>query len=309
MQEEWKPIEGYEGYYEVSNAGRVRSLDRIVPSGTNEIRLRGRMLVLHKNVKGYFFVNFRKDCKTKGLLVHRLVAAAFVPNPAEHPHVAHLDGNPGNNCATNLQWATPLINNNQKGHYHCTPMIIPLVAIPLVQTSEIWKPVVGYEGLYEVSDWGRIRSMDHYVKHRWGGQRLVRGTLRYTVFLGLYPGVHLSKNNSTKMHAVHKLVASAFLGPCPFGMQVAHWDGDPTNPKLKNLRYATPSDNNMDKQRHGTAQKGERSGTHRLTDEAVREIRKALAEGASKMSQARRFGVSHKTIRNLAAGKIWTHVV
>jgi len=124
-----------------------------------------------------------------------------------------------------------------------------------------------------------------------------------------YLGVHLSREGYSKMHAIHRLVAEAFLGPCPEGLEVAHNDGDPRNPRLENLRYTTRSDNNMDKVKHGTHQGGESNPAHKLTEDDVREIRKALEAGESKMSQARRFNVSHKTIRNIANNLIWTHVV
>lgn len=110
------------------------------------------------------------------------------------------------------------------------------------------------------------------------------------------------------MHAVHRLVVEAFIGPCPEGLQVTHNDGDPSNPRLENIRYTTAADNNMDKVAHGTQQYGEKNPASKLTDDSVREIRSALASGESKMSQARHYGVSHKTIRNIANGIIWTHV-
>ena len=306
--EVWKVVVGYEGFYEVSSAGRVRSVDRIVPSGSNQIRLRGRLRALCKNPNGYFFVTLTKGGHPTTFYVHRLVVTAFVPNPLGYPQVAHMDGDSTNNCVANLQWSTSLLNNNQKTRYVATPKTPLNNPSPPKPSQEIWKAVVGYENFYEVSDGGRVRSLDHYVSHWRGGQRLVRGTLRYTPSLGAYPGVHLSKNGHTKMHTVHRLVAEAFLGPCPEGLEVAHNDGVPTNSRLENLRYATRSDNNKDKVRHGTHRKGTSVPTSKLTDEDVRKIRAALAEGQSKMSQARRFNVSHKTIRNIANNLIWNHV-
>ena len=175
---------------------------------------------------------------------------------------------------------------------------------------EVWKAVVGYEGFYEVSNQGRVRSLDREVAHWRGGTRWMKGRVRALVKMQArgYLGVHLSREGYSKMHAVHKLVAEAFLGPCPEGMEVAHNDGDPRNPRLENLRYATRSDNNRDKVKHGTHQKGIRNPASKLTEEDVREIRAALADGQSKMSQARRFNVSHKTIRNIANNLIWGHV-
>lgn len=309
MQEEWRSVEGYEGYYEVSNAGRVRSMDRMVPSGSNSIHLTGRLRALNKNSRGYVFVTLRKNQLAKTFFVHRLVANAFIKNPWGYPHVAHLDGNPNNNCAPNLQWATSRINNRQKGNYVSSISVVPAAVNSATLTQETWRVVAGYEGLYEVSDLGTVRSLDHYVKHLRGGSRLCSGIIRKTFPNQGYLKVHLSKHNHTQMCSVHQLVANAFLGPCPAEMQVAHWDNNGLNPRLDNLRYATPAGNNNDKHRHGTQFQGEAVLTHKLTDDDVREIRIALATGISKMSQARKFGVSHKTIRNLAAGLIWKSVI
>ena len=173
---------------------------------------------------------------------------------------------------------------------------------------ETWKDVVGYVGFYKVSDLGRVKSLDHWVSHWRGGLRLCPGILRKAVPNHGYLKVRLSKNNQVMMHSIHQLVAEAFLGPCPAGMQVAHWDNNGLNPRLDNLRYATPSSNNDDKHRHGTQFQGEAVLTHKLTEDEVREIRVSLSDGESKMSQARKFKVSHKTIRNLVAGLIWRSV-
>ena len=109
MEEIWKDIEGYEGTYQVSNLGRVRSLDRYVPFGTNSSRLRkisGKVLKQQPHNKGYCVAQLSKDSKLSLYLVHRLVATAFIPNPMNKEMVNHKDGNKQNNNADNLEWAT-----------------------------------------------------------------------------------------------------------------------------------------------------------------------------------------------------------
>lgn len=107
MTEEWRAVAGREGSYEVSNQGRVRSLDRMVKHAHGRMRLsRGKILSPAVGGSGYLFIHFCADGVHKNSMVHRLVAAAFVPNPYGHPVVNHLDFNRLNNVATNLAWCT-----------------------------------------------------------------------------------------------------------------------------------------------------------------------------------------------------------
>lgn len=100
MEEIWKDIEGYEGLYQVSNMGRVRSLRKNI--------------ILKKSItnRGYERVVLFIGNKPKGFTVHRLVAMAFIPNPDNLPQVNHKDENKTNNCAGNLEWCTQEYNHN-----------------------------------------------------------------------------------------------------------------------------------------------------------------------------------------------------
>lgn len=109
MEEIWKDIEGYEGQYQVSNLGRVRSLDRCVPFGINSSRIRkisGKILELQPHNKGYLTANLSRHSIITSYLVHRLVAEAFILNTDGKEMVNHKDGNKKNNSVTNLEWAT-----------------------------------------------------------------------------------------------------------------------------------------------------------------------------------------------------------
>lgn len=112
MEEVWRPVVGYEGQYEVSNLGRVRSLDRIVKSRVRSgQKIKGRMLTKRCH-KGYFRVALSENNSTSNFFVHRLVAAAFIPNPENLPCVNHKNENKLDNRVENLEWCTYEYNNN-----------------------------------------------------------------------------------------------------------------------------------------------------------------------------------------------------
>ena len=107
MQEIWKDIEGYEGYCQISNLGRVRSLDRVVKKSHGSTGVvKGAIKKPTINTQGYLTVNLRKESKQKCLLLHRLLAEYFIPNPENKPQVNHIDGNKANCTIENLEWVT-----------------------------------------------------------------------------------------------------------------------------------------------------------------------------------------------------------
>ena len=109
MIEIWKDILGYEGLYQVSNFGRVKSLERIDYLGHHR---KEKILKIQKTDKRYYRVGLTdKNKKRKIFFVHRLVAEAFIPNSYNLPFINHKDENPSNNIYTNLEWCTQLYNN------------------------------------------------------------------------------------------------------------------------------------------------------------------------------------------------------
>lgn len=110
MKEIWKDIENYEGLYQVSNLGRVRSLDRILRNSHKSFRLsKGRLVAITDNGNGYKIASLSKGGR-KNFYVHRLVAQAFLPNPNNLFQVNHKDCIKSNNNVDNLEWCSPIYN-------------------------------------------------------------------------------------------------------------------------------------------------------------------------------------------------------
>lgn len=104
--ERWLPAVGYEGVYEISDLGRVRSLTRIIQRGGKSVQIQGVLMRLKTNRSGYVYVNVSRDAKGAALLVHRMVAKALLPNPSGLPIVNHLDCDTTHNALGNLEWCS-----------------------------------------------------------------------------------------------------------------------------------------------------------------------------------------------------------
>lgn len=121
--EEWKDIPEYEGFYQVSNLGNIKSLNR--PGAWKE-----RILIANEyKGKGYLYVNLnKKGIRPKKVKIHRLVASAFMPNPLKLPEVNHKDGNKKNNTVDNLEWCT---SSHNKRHLCYTLGISPIAPVSI----------------------------------------------------------------------------------------------------------------------------------------------------------------------------------
>jgi len=143
----WKSIKGFEGYYEVSDDGRVRSVDRTVKrKGGGTLSYKGRELVPDKTKKGYLKVYLSKNSKKTNKLVHRLVLETFRPvDRMEYKQVNHKDGDKLNNALSNLEWVT-----NQENHDHALALglrPLGLKSIPVIQYTMDGKFIAEYPSL------------------------------------------------------------------------------------------------------------------------------------------------------------------
>ena len=182
-------------------------------------------------------------------------------------------------------------------------------------SGEIWKPVRGHEGAYEVSDHGRVRSVDHervYARKDQYSGRTITVRRRHAGKM-LRPGktstgyltVCLGRNESV---LVHRLVLEAFIGPCPpKPFEGLHYDDDRTNNRLSNLRWGTRSANLHDAIRNGRKAIGQRSWNAKLRDADITAIR-ALFGRVAYVEIGRRYGVSEATIRQIKNRRTWRHI-
>lgn len=171
--------------------------------------------------------------------------------------------------------------------------------------TELWRPIAGFPA-YEVSDHGRVRSLDRTISFTTSGRGktcFLRGKL-LTITVGShgYGQVSLSDQAVRTEACVHVLVAAAFIGPRPDGLNVLHDDGDQSNCCASNLYYGNQVNNLDDAKRHGTLAVGERNGQAKLTIVQVRTIRRARG---SYQAIGTRFGVSSSNIGMIKRGVSW----
>lgn len=168
-----------------------------------------------------------------------------------------------------------------------------------MKTMENWLPVVGYEGIYSVSDSGNIMAMNYANT---GMLRL----LTPTKTSGNYWRVSLTKGGEQKTVYVHRIVMAAFVGPRPVGMQINHRNADKKDNRLSNLEYCTASENKRHASQLGLCAHGERNGSAKLTAAQVLSIREEVTNGYRNGAEvARKYGVCKSTVNRILRGKNW----
>lgn len=181
---------------------------------------------------------------------------------------------------------------------------------------EVWKAIPGYDGYYEASNTGIIRSIDRIVPHGIHGTCKQKGrVLKYALDAKGYPRVALSDGTSLRTYTIHRLIALTFMGPRPEGYQINHISGIKTDNSAANLEYCTQSENALHSFRIGLQKPkpGSLNPHAKLTEEQVRTIRTIAARGGryyGRKQLAQRFGVSECTIKEVVTGNKggWKHV-
>lgn len=171
---------------------------------------------------------------------------------------------------------------------------------------EEWKDVVGYEGFYQVSSEGRVRSLVRLLPA--AVQAGIRKEKQILAFGSNKQGrlqVALSAYGKVRRFQVHTLVCTAFNGPCPEGLECRHEDGNCANNRPGNLSWGTHTDNMRDKRKHGTQTEGGDSPRAKLTEKQVLAIRK---DKRTMRAIAKDYGVSMVAIVFIKNRKTWKHL-
>jgi len=156
--------------------------------------------------------------------------------------------------------------------------------------EERWITVPGYDGMYLVSSFGRV-----YSRH-------VNRQMSTPLTKNGYPRLVLCLDGKCDGWLLHRLVLTSFVGVCPTGCEGAHWDGDRSNSRLENLRWTTPTDNQADRIRHGTTNRGSLQGASKLKKNQILKIRASSKAGSC---LARKYGVTQQTICDIRKGRSW----
>lgn len=306
----WKDFPGFEETYQISNMGRVKQKAKSYVSVQKHLIVHPEELakIQYSGVDPepiYYpkvFLKYGNNFKVR--LVHLVVAQLFVPNddPVNKTQVYFLDGNKNNCRYDNLEWRVPEGETQQVGRYY----------------HEIWKPVVGFEGLYEVSSCGRIRSTQRYVIGKDG-----KPQFKYSKILSLdekqskdfhnrgkYKRITLFKDGVGTHKSVHRLVAEAFIpnDDPEHKTEVDHKDGMKNNNHVDNLEWVTRDENRRRARQNGFISSplkihyGSLAPNAALTDDMVIKLRNEHNEGASIKELVDKYNLSHTTVGNCVRG-------
>jgi len=173
--------------------------------------------------------------------------------------------------------------------------------------AEEWRPVVGWEGVYSISNLGEIRRTKPSSQSRYKniiGERMTKGYVRFNL-------VDVTRQERVM---AHRVVLSAFVGPCPTGHECNHKNGKRDDNRLENLEWVTPSNNtrhawNSLPNKRKNQPRGEKSPNARFFERDVREIRRRCDSGESVRGVARSLGASRCAVGNIAKRISWRHIM
>lgn len=193
--------------------------------------------------------------------------------------------------------------------------------------QEIWQPIKGYEGYYEISSFGRVKSIERTIYHRRRKENyVIKEKILTPALRGKYLKITLFKNNKRYQTSLHSLVLKTFVGNRPSPKhQTRHLDGNRFNNKLSNLAWGTCKQNHQDRKKHGTLltgdkhpsyihpeiiRRGELNGMSKLTKKQILEIRnKYIPKIYSQSRLAKEYNVSQVHIWRIVNNKSWEHII
>jgi hypothetical protein len=174
------------------------------------------------------------------------------------------------------------------------------------QEIEVWKDIPEYEGHYQISNLGKVRSLDRVVIFRLNRKRFFKGMILKNIFLtSKYYGVNLVKGKKRQQFTIHRLVATCFVSN-PFDFpEVDHIDCVKTNNNFNNLEWVTSEENTRRAKENGLMPKGVDNHKSKLTEEQILDIR---SSHLINVELARKYNVSKTLIGYIKKRKTWTHI-
>ena len=170
---------------------------------------------------------------------------------------------------------------------------------------EAWKPVIGYEGRYEVSDHGRVRALFFAARGRWKPGRI----MTHKIGLDGYSRLNLyDKDGKLRTKTVHSIVLESFSGRRPIGYVTRHLDGNRQNNHKSNLTWGTPSENSNDMRRHGNSTNGEKAIHAKLNREKVIQLRELWQSGFPISYLTNKYSICAAVAWKIATYRSWKHV-
>ena len=266
----WKEVLGYEGRYEVSDDGQVRSIQRYRRTKAGGVCLVKERVLKQSGMDRYPVVGLHNGNGECWIVpVHTLVLLSFIGSRPKGMQAGFKDGNPRNNCASNLRWVTPKETKEQarsfgrlstgdkhwsrKATVKCPPICTPLSllqAASFEDNEEKWKDIEHFVGLYQISNYGRIRRCAGRfdIINRWGTISTI--TIRERVLKVRIVGplrkegigyfmVSLCRDGKPRYFYIHRLVAKAFVLNRKSKPEVNHKDGNKQNNCATNLEWVT----------------------------------------------------------------------
>lgn len=190
------------------------------------------------------------------------------------------------------------------------------VTMALRHAPEMFVDILGYEGYYQISNYGNVRSLDRVIKEKTGKTQTIKGrVLKQRTNPGGYYYVELSKNGTKATFAIHQLVAQAFLDNPKNKPTVNHINGNKLNNSLPNLEWATYSENLEHAYKTGlrraviSSEVGSKNYKRKLKPEQVIEIKRLLAAGSLTHKEiATKFSVARSTVTEIKSGRRWKHL-
>jgi len=172
--------------------------------------------------------------------------------------------------------------------------------------QEIWKDISGYEGLYQVSNYGNIKRIyTHNIKNQKIGRNEILNP--WINNCGYYM-VGLRKNNHKKSFLVHRLVLEMFVDSCSINEEGRHLDGNKLNNNIHNLAWGTRSDNEKDKIIHGRSNRGSRQGNSKFLEIDILDMRYLYKKGWTIREIGKKYNVDYKVVWPIIRYKTWKHL-